>query len=284
MKYYKKNIFLLLVCILCSAVIPCAFADEYRTENAIIEDMILDYGYYQSDASYRINSLLEELSYQNPTTAYRWQQIMERWKYCNTSLEMNYNCLPDGLDCSDRLCIVVLGYELNANGSIKPELEGRLTVALRSANLYPNAYILCTGGGTAAKNPNVTEAEQMAQWLMDHGIEPNRLIIECESSTTGQNAINSYRILRDCYPGIDQVAIVSSDYHLSWGTSLFETKFLMEANEYGEQPIYVVSNAAFYTGITNHYYRYQAAGILELAGLNSAWKVYAGTMKMSGLR
>lgn len=284
MKFSKKISAFLLVCVMILFLTPYGSADEYRTEYTVIEDMILDYGYYQNDASSRIDSLLLELNDLNPASAYRWRQIMDRWKDCNNALAINYNCLPDGLDYSDSLCIIVLGYELNADGSIKPELEGRLTVALHSANRYPNAYILCTGGGTAAKNPNVTEAEQMAQWLMDHGIEPNRIIIECESSTTGQNAENAYRILRNCYPNVNQVAIVSSDYHLPWGTSLFEAKFLLEADEYGETPISIVSNAAYYTGITKHYYRYQAAGILELAGHNTAWKVYSGAFKMNGLR
>ena len=58
------------------------------------------------------------------------------------------------------------------------ELADRLNVALASAEKYPNAYILCTGGGTASKNAKVTEAGQMAQWLTDRGISQERIITE----------------------------------------------------------------------------------------------------------
>ena len=39
---------------------------------------------------------------------------------------------------------------------MKDELVNRLTVALRCAEKYPRAYIVCTGGGTAEKNENAT--------------------------------------------------------------------------------------------------------------------------------
>lgn len=55
---------------------------------------------------------------------------------------MYNDVLPDGLPDTDELCIVVLGFQLNPDGSMRDELINRLNVALRSAEKYPNAYIV----------------------------------------------------------------------------------------------------------------------------------------------
>lgn len=40
------------------------------------------------------------------------------------------------------------------------------------------AYVAVTGGGTAKNNPNATEADQMAAWMIANGLDENRLIVE----------------------------------------------------------------------------------------------------------
>ena len=59
--------------------------------------------------------------------------------------------------------MVVLGYQLNADGTMRDELLERLRVAKASAEKYPNAYIVCTGGPTAYEDKTVTEAGRMAE-------------------------------------------------------------------------------------------------------------------------
>lgn len=83
---------------------------------------------------------------------------------------MYNDVLPDGLPDTDELCIVVLGFQLNPDGSMRDELINRLNVALRSAEKYPNAYIVCTGGGTASGNASATEAGEMATLIPVHSI------------------------------------------------------------------------------------------------------------------
>ena len=68
------------------------------------------------------------------------------------------------------LCIVIMGYDLRDDGSMKEELIDRLVVGLSSALKYPNAYVAVTGGATSDV-PGVTEAGQMAQWLMERGLQ-----------------------------------------------------------------------------------------------------------------
>jgi DUF218 domain. len=125
----------------------------------------------------------------------------------NTDLTIHENVLPDGLPNTDELCIVALGFQLNADGTMRDELIERLKVVLNSAEKYPNALIVCTGGGTAAENEASTEAGKMAEWLIANGIPEERIIIEDRSLTTAQNAIYTYDILTERYPQVSQLAL-----------------------------------------------------------------------------
>lgn len=127
--------------------------------------MILYYGTYESKSKDKVNDLLEELEDVDSSKEKQRDEIMKYWQTNHEKFEINNDILPDGLYNSNKLCIVVLGYQLNDDGTMQDELIGRLKVALDSANEYPNSYVACTGGGTAKNNSNVTEADQMAQWI-----------------------------------------------------------------------------------------------------------------------
>lgn len=192
---------------------------------------------------------------------------MRYWHYANTEMPIHYGQMPTGLENTDKLCIVVLGYQLCSDGSIRDELKGRLQTALACAQEYPDAMILCTGGGTASQNKTVTEAGEMAKWLIKNGIASNRIIVEDRSMSTVQNAQYSYELLTKEHPEIDSVAIISSDYHIPWGAVLFQTKFYLAEQE--STPIRVITNAAFSANNQENYQilSFQANGILELAGI-----------------
>ena len=92
------------------------------------------------------------------------------------------------------------------------------------AILFP--YVLCTGGETAYI-PGISEAGQMGKWLLKNGLEEHRLILETKSMSTTANAQNSLRILRQAYPQVSSVALVTSDYHVPRGCVLFNSKFIL---------------------------------------------------------
>lgn len=238
-----------------------------REANDIIEDMILYYGSYESQAKDKIASLLDELRETDANKASQWEEIMNFWEYAHEEMEINSDVLPDGLDDSDKLCIVVLGYQLNADGSMQDELIGRLKVALESAKKYPNAYVACTGGGTAENNPDVTEADQMANWLIENGLDKERLIVENKSSSTVENAQFTYNILRENYPDIDSIAIVTSDYHVQRGSLLYKAQLVLSAAENNDKPIEIVSNAAYQAHKEGgEPFLWQAGGLCEILG------------------
>jgi uncharacterized SAM-binding protein YcdF (DUF218 family) len=152
------------------------------------------------------------------------------------------------------------------------ELIGRLQVGLACAEQYPNAYVVCTGGGTAKENRDVTEAGQMGAWLLEHGLEKDRLILEDQSLSTIENAQYTLDILHRDYPQVTSLAIVSSDYHAARGALLFETASLMAKHE-----IRVVSNCASpapdkaYTG--DYLRGWQMYNMLQLIGdRDLAWQ------------
>jgi hypothetical protein len=188
-----------------------------------------------------------------------WRGIMEDWRWSNEEMAVCRDVLPDGLPQDDSLCIVILGYGLRDNGSMKEELIDRLVVGLASALKYPNAYVCVTGGPTA-NNTNDTEAGQMARWLMDKGLEPGRILVEDRALSTTENARNVFRVLRTNVPQVDSVAVVSSDYHIPWGVSMFTT-MSNYVSYYEGNTIKVVANAANTTGRTMDTLYSQAWGI-----------------------
>ena len=256
----------------------CGQKEEKKDRQKIIEEMVVDYGNYGSEADARIASLLKELRSADPDAAERWESIMALWKTANKGLTIHENVLPDGLPNTDELCIVALGFQLNPDGSMRDELIERLTVVLNSAEKYPNALIVCTGGGTAAENEAATEAGKMAEWLIANGVAAERVMVEDQSVTTAQNAIYSYDILTERCPQVKQLAIVSSDYHIATGTLLFEAEAVLRAEKAGGEVMHVVSNAAWKAPSGSLSAMFQAGTLIELSGdVDTAFEIYFDT-------
>lgn len=240
MKFVKTLICLLLCLCLTAALHLPAAAQEDVTP--YIQRMIQYYLHYQQAADAEIETLLAYIESADPGQGTLWREIMEDWRWSNEQMQVYGDVLPDGLPQDDSMCIVILGYGLNADGSMKEELIDRLVVGLASALKYPNAYVCATGGPTA-DNTADTEAGQMASWLMDKGLEPGRLLVEDRALSTNENAQNVVNLLRANVPQVDAVAVVSSDYHIPWGVSMFTTVCNQIAYYTGDT-IRVVGNAA----------------------------------------
>ena len=249
-----------------------------RTAQDMIEELAVYYGTYGSEAEEKTAELLDELCAADPVSGAKWGRIMQLWKTVNEDSEINENILPDGLPETDELCMIVLGFQLNPDGSMKDELIERLTVAKASAEKYPNSLIVCTGGGTAAENPDATEAGKMAKWLIENGVDPQRVIVEDQSLTTAQNAIYTYRILTEQYPQVKQLAIISSDYHIATGTLLFGAETTLQAEKAGKETMTVVSNAAWHAPSGTLSTMFQAGALIELSGdVETAFEIYYET-------
>ena len=270
-------IILILVIMITSSLAEEGVSEE-RTAQDIIEELAVYYGTYGGEAEEKAAALLEELSAVDPVQGAKWESIMKLWKTVNTGLKINEGILPDGLPETDELCLIVLGFQLNPDGSMKVELIERLTVAKASAEKYPNALIVCTGGGTASRNPDATEAGEMAKWLTANGVDAQRVIVEDQSLTTAQNAILTWNILTKQYPQVKQLAIISSDYHIATGALLFGAEAVLQAEEAGKESMTVVSNAAWHAPSGTLSAMFQAGALIELSGdKETAFEIYYET-------
>ena len=264
----KKQIRIVLLFLLVFAMLLCSGCGQKavkRSTQEIIEEMVVDYGSYGEEAEMRVSELLQELAAVDADTASRWERIMELWKSSNTALTIH---------CDEP----TVGFQLAPDGTMRDELIERLTVALRCAERYPNALIVCTGGGTAAEDETATEAGRMADWLIENGVDPRRVIVEDKSLTTAQNAIYTFDILAERYPQVRELVIVSSDYHIATGTLLFGAEAILRASSAGEETVNVVSNVAWKAPSGTLSTMFQAGALIELAGdVDTAFEIYYET-------
>lgn len=266
MKHAKRFLSLTLVCILLISM-PVTVSAAPSAGDYVYK-IINYYQYHQMEAAVDIECLLNALEEVDPAQADCWEQIIAHWDYVNTQMDESAGTLPDGLPEDDSLCIVVLGYALKNDGSMAKELIGRLEVALAAAQKYPNAYIACTGGGTAKRNKTVTEAGQMAKWLMEQGVAEERIIIENASYSTVSNAQYTCEIIRNDYPQIRHLAMVTSDYHLARGSLLFAAESLLAVCGSEDVPLDIVGHAGFETDHKPEAVTTQAMDLGNLVGIS----------------
>ena len=267
MKLNLKKLALILVFGLVSTVmLPAAAEEETQTPaQSQIERAVVSYAANGT----RDDEALSALASLDPSLGEKWTRIMDLWE---APVTVNTK-LPDGFPEDDSLCLVGLGFQLNPDGTMRDELVERLKVMLSASENYPNAIIVCTGGGTAADDPTATEAGRMAEWLEAQGVDPSRLIVEDHSLTTAQNAIYTFDILTERYPQVRQIAIISSDYHIATGTLLFGAEAILRDSD-----IEVVSNAAWHAPSGSLSAMFQAGELIELSGdVETAFEIYYET-------
>ena len=115
----------------------------------------------------------------------------------------------------------------------------------------------------------------MAKWLIDKGIDEERIIVEDNSLTTAQNAIFTYDILTTRHPKVSKLAIVSSDYHIGTGVLLFSAESILRANVPGNEKFEVISNAAWKAPSGRLSSMFQAGALIELSGdSETAFEIY----------
>ena len=255
--------------------IPSYSDDMTEEDEALLKDILIYYGAYGEEADETVQELFRELETTDPVAARKWERIVELWRSLGNDLTINGSVLPDGLPGTDELCIIALGFQLYPDGSMKPELLERLRVVLKSARKYPNAFIVCTGGGTAPENQDVTEAGQMADYLILNGIDPDRIIVEDSSRTTAQNAVYTLDILEEEYPQVTQLAIISSNYHIPRSTLLFNAAIILRSDSEEDEAWNVVSNAACAMAGGDQSGTTLAGSLIEMMGdVDTAYQLY----------
>ncbi|HLS09510.1 YdcF family protein [Lentibacillus sp.] len=232
----------------------------------LISELIYYYGEEAHTDVLRTLDLMEE---ESPEDYKIWHSVIDQWDWIENEMKENLNVAPDGLPEDNKHVFVVLGFALDNNGEMKDELIGRLEVALNSANKYPDAYVLVTGG--VEKN-GWTEGDRMHDWLVDHGLSEDRIIVENESSNTVENASNSFDILYNDYD-IDTFSMISSQYHLKRGSIFYYTMSQLKAKEFDKDPIEFLGegNAGWYReDKTEEPWSLKIRGMYQIAGVEES--------------
>jgi len=107
--------------------------------------------------------------------------------------------------------IIVHGSGL-IGGDVPRLLADRLDKAIKIYGRNPTPPMVITSGGQGADESR-SEASAMAEYLVDHGIPAERIVLEDQSSNTMENLRNSKAII-DSMSGRHLVALVTSNYHV----------------------------------------------------------------------
>jgi uncharacterized SAM-binding protein YcdF (DUF218 family) len=143
------------------------------------------------------------------------------------SLEWRYLPGP-GLRAYDERAEVIVVLGGGTRAPAYPRLYSEVNEAgdrlLYAARLYRRgvAPLILLSGGNArvAGEPGPTDAESMADVLVDIGIPREALVLEATSRNTRENAVETRRILQD--RGIDRIVLVTSASHMPRACSVFQ--------------------------------------------------------------
>ncbi|MGN7478232.1 YdcF family protein [Solibacillus silvestris] len=111
--------------------------------------------------------------------------------------------------------VVILGAKVKPGGVPSLSLANRLDAAVDYMQKHPNVRAIVSGGQGADEDR--TEASVMSQYLMERGIDKNRILIEDQSTSTYENLLYSKKLLPE---QVTSITIVSNDFHLKRATIL----------------------------------------------------------------
>ena len=110
--------------------------------------------------------------------------------------------------------VVVLGCQVMPSGQPSILLRDRLDKALDYLEDQPEAVIVVSGG--QGGNEPTSEAQCMYDYLVAHGVSPERILREDRSRNTDQNLRNTIELLaEEGYDPTGEIAVVSNGFHLA---------------------------------------------------------------------
>lgn len=110
----------------------------------------------------------------------------------------------------DDAVVIVLGGALT-DDKPAPTLALRLDVAKELYDRHPRITLVLSGGPSS--NSTLSEAQAMARYLLDRGVQQGRLVLECKARNTRENITRSLELVG--YPTNEaQLCVITSDYHL----------------------------------------------------------------------
>lgn len=113
--------------------------------------------------------------------------------------------------------VIVLGAGIRGDRVTLP-LKLRLDKAIEYQHKNPDALIVVTGG--QGPQETVTEAYAMEKYLIQNGVDKNRIVKEEKATSTSENMKFSKEILDNYYTGDYSVVIVTNNFHIFRGSTI----------------------------------------------------------------
>lgn len=110
--------------------------------------------------------------------------------------------------------LIVLGAQVRGT-RITKTLQKRLEAATSYLNESENTLVIVSGG--KGDGEDISEAEAMMRYLVDHGIKKERILQENQSTNTNENILFSKKLIRDEKA---KIAIVTNGFHIFRATSI----------------------------------------------------------------
>ena len=122
--------------------------------------------------------------------------------------------------------IIVLGAGMTKNQTLPDEAKERLDKAIEIFDDHTVKHIILSGKYSykLKKKPRKTEAELMKVYLRSRGIPAHKIIKEEHSKDTFGNAYFTKQYIIDP-KGLENIAVVTSDYHIPRSAYLFRKVF-----------------------------------------------------------
>src|SRR5699024_5553416 len=113
------------------------------------------------------------------------KEYKEKVDFVETIKDVNLETkVPEDIEQNNH-AFVVLGYALSEEGEMEETLLERLKIAKEAAEAYPDSKIIVTGG---VPKQGITEADVMFDWLVENGIDEERIVKEDRATDTVENA------------------------------------------------------------------------------------------------
>ena len=117
--------------------------------------------------------------------------------------------------------LIVLGGGIRGEKVTLP-LKLRLDKAIEYHHKNPDALIVVTGG--QGFQETVTEAYAMEKYLVENGIDKNRIIKEEKATSTFENMKFSKEILDSYFTNDYSVCIITNNFHIFRGTTIAKNR------------------------------------------------------------
>ena len=138
---------------------------------------------------------------------------------------------------NDPEAVIVLGCQVR--GEVPSVmLAKRLDAAAETMSEYPGAVCVVSGGQGSGED--VSEAEAMRRYLVEHGISEDRVLIEDKSTSTRENIAFSAELLKEL--GITRAVIATSDFHQYRAGIYAKRNGLTVGHHSGRTPILNMAN------------------------------------------